>query len=73
MGKYISDAYHYRTRCLPKGATGGPWGGNAGYGMSLKLIDAYPMLESGRYPVVGYQSNGEPIIDPNLDMILKVY
>ncbi len=69
-GKYISDAYHYRTRCLPKGATGGPWG-NAGYGMSLKLIDAYPMLESGRYPVVGYQSNGEPIIDPKSGYDIK--
>lgn len=37
---------------------------------SLKLIDAYPMAETGRYPVLGYeQTNGmydysRPIVDP---------
>ena len=37
---------------------------------SLKLVDAYPMWETGRYPVLGYaKSNGlldysRPIIDP---------
>lgn len=44
----------------------------AGYSLnspSLKLVDAYPMCESGRYPVLGYyQSNGlldlsRPIVD----------
>lgn len=31
---------------------------------SLKLVDTYPMAESGRYPVTGYNSDGSPIIDP---------
>jgi len=43
-----------------------------GYGQycpSLKLVDAYPMAESGRYPSdpvkdLGYDSNGYPIVDP---------
>ncbi|MBO4468910.1 MAG: RagB/SusD family nutrient uptake outer membrane protein [Bacteroidales bacterium] len=39
------------------------------YTPSLKMADAYPMAESGRYPVLGYQKNGrlndlsKPIVD----------
>lgn len=39
------------------------------YTPSLKMVDAYPMAESGRYPVLGYEKNGrmndlsKPIID----------
>ena len=45
----------------------------AGYSLtspSLKLVDAYPMWENGRYPVLGYQKTGglldysRPIVDP---------
>ena len=40
------------------------------YTPSLKMVDAYPMAESGRYPVLGYEKNGRlndlsrPIVDP---------
>ena len=39
------------------------------YTPSLKMVDAYPMAETGRYPVLGYQKNGrfldlsKPIVD----------
>ena len=44
--------------------------GATGYGgiaPSLKLVDTYPMWESGRYPVTGYEGTNDlskPIIDP---------
>ncbi len=39
------------------------------YCPSLKLVDSYPMAETGRYPSdpvkdLGYDSNGMPIVDP---------
>lgn len=40
------------------------------YTPSLKMVDAYPMAASGRYPVVGYQKSGrfndlsKPLVDP---------
>lgn len=40
------------------------------YTPSLKMVDAYPMAESGRYPVLGYEKSGRlndlsrPIVDP---------
>lgn len=37
--------------------------GNSGYCPSLKLVDAYPMGQSGRYPITGYAANGVPVID----------
>lgn len=73
----------YRTWADYQGSIGGeiafsaPSGGkicSIGYSLitpSLKLIDAYPMAESGRYPVLGYdETNGlldysRPIVDPN--------
>lgn len=38
-----------------------------GIAPSLKLVDNYPMYESGRYPITGYQGQNDmskPIIDP---------
>jgi len=37
--------------------------GYGGYCPSIKLVDTYPMAESGRYPITGYKTNGEPVID----------
>lgn len=37
---------------------------NGGFCPSLKLVDTYPMAESGRYPVTGYDAKGNPIVDP---------
>ena len=40
------------------------------YTPSLKMVDAYPMAASGRYPVLGYEKSGrlndlsKPLIDP---------
>lgn len=40
------------------------------YTPSLKMVDAYPMAASGRYPVIGYQKSGrfndlsKPLVDP---------
>ena len=40
------------------------------YTPSLKMVDAYPMAVSGRYPVLGYEKSGrlndlsKPIVDP---------
>lgn len=48
-------------RALPKGAIRG--GGNSGTGVSLKLVDTYPMAESGRFPITGYD-NVTPLVDP---------
>lgn len=37
--------------------------GVGGFCPSLKLVDTYPMAKSGRYPVTGYDNNGNPVID----------
>ncbi|WP_290535759.1 RagB/SusD family nutrient uptake outer membrane protein [Alistipes sp.] len=45
----------------------GFYAGFGGTAPSLKLIDTYPMWESGRYPVTGYEGVNDmskPIIDP---------
>lgn len=39
--------------------------GASGFCPSLKLVDAYPMAESGRFPISRYQKDGTPIIDLN--------
>ena len=49
-----------RQRMLPPGVIKGT---NGGYCASLKLVDAYPMAESGRYPVTGYTDDDKPIVD----------
>lgn len=37
--------------------------GCSGYCPSLKLIDTYPMADTGRYPVTGYNDDLTPIVD----------
>ncbi|MCE4565744.1 RagB/SusD family nutrient uptake outer membrane protein [Maribellus sp. CM-23] len=60
-GRWYSNAFSFVVRTAPPRAVKTGYGG---YSPSLKLVDTYPMAESGRYPVTGYSSNGEPIIDP---------
>ena len=43
-----------------------PFAGFGGIAPSLKLVDSYPMMESGRYPVTGYEGTNDysrPIVD----------
>lgn len=60
-GRWYSNAHDFVVRASPPRVVKQGYGG---YSPSLKLVDTYPMKESGRYPVTGYQSNGDPIIDP---------
>ncbi|MDR0263043.1 MAG: RagB/SusD family nutrient uptake outer membrane protein [Sphingobacterium sp.] len=59
-GRWSDDGFNYNVRTAPPRVVTMGWGG---YAPSLKLVDAYPMASSGRYPVIGYSSNGQPIID----------
>ncbi|WP_312334971.1 RagB/SusD family nutrient uptake outer membrane protein [Sphingobacterium sp.] len=59
-GRWSDDGFNYNVRTAPPRVVTMGWGG---YAPSLKLVDAYPMASSGRYPVTGYSSNGQPIID----------
>ncbi|MDE5594541.1 MAG: RagB/SusD family nutrient uptake outer membrane protein, partial [Muribaculaceae bacterium] len=52
---YLQRARYCPTEIIAQGCSG--------YCPSLKLVDAYPMSKSGRYPVIGYSENGQPIID----------
>lgn len=58
---YGNINYFLLSRCLPPGVLNNAFGG---FCPSLKLTDTYPMFESGRYPVTGYNDNGTPIVDP---------
>lgn len=60
-GRWYSDAKSFVVRASPPRVVREGYGG---YSPSLKLVDTYPMKESGRYPVTGYDGNGEPVIDP---------
>ncbi len=54
------------TSCPGLTKNGAIYQGYAGICPSLKLVDAYPMWETGRYPVKGYKNNNDysqPIID----------
>ena len=53
---YMNGARYCPTNIIAQGCSG--------YCPSLKLVDSYPMAETGRYPVTGYDSNGDPIVDP---------
>lgn len=55
-----SAEFYFISRFLPPTILKSAYGG---YCPSLKLVDTYPMAESGRYPVTGYDSNGNPIVD----------
>ena len=72
--KRTSDAYSYMggsgaclgCACPAFRAEQILWG-FGGIAPSLKLVDAYPMWETGRYPVTGYEGNNDysrPIVDP---------
>lgn len=59
-GRWSDDGFNYNVRTAPPRVVTMGWGG---YAPSLKLVDSYPMASSGRYPITGYSSNGQPIID----------
>ena len=54
-------SYYIISRSLPPKVLNYAVGG---FCPSLKLTDTYPMIESGRYPITGYNADGTPIIDP---------
>lgn len=60
-GRWIGNAGGFVVRTAPPRVVREGYGG---FAPSLKLVDTYPMAESGRFPVTGYTSNGSPIIDP---------
>ncbi len=60
FGQWNSTAEHVERRASPWGVVSVGFGG---FSPSLKLVDTYPMAQSGRYPVTGYLSNGAPVID----------
>ncbi|MDF2477213.1 MAG: RagB/SusD family nutrient uptake outer membrane protein [Sphingobacterium sp.] len=59
-GRWSDDGFNYNVRTAPPRVVTMGWGG---YAPSLKLVDAYPMANSGRYPITGYNANGQPLID----------
>lgn len=59
-GSWKGDGKSYNVRCAPPRVVQEGYGG---FCPSIKLVDTYPMAESGRYPVTGYGNNGAPIID----------
>ncbi len=59
--EFGSAGEYLYSRCLPPTVCKTAYGG---FCPSLKLVDTYPMAESGRYPVDGYDANGNPIVDP---------
>jgi len=60
-GRWDPAPFQFVSRCAPPQIVKQGYGG---YAPSLKLVDTYPMAASGRYPVTGYQANGNPVIDP---------
>ena len=64
LAKWIPDAYFWNVRCNPSGGKVLKEG-YCGFSPSLKLVDAYPMHNSGRFPITGYTNDGkDPVIDP---------
>ena len=55
-----TDGFQLNVRSLPPRVVKEGYGG---FAPSIKLVDTYPMAESGRYPILGYNANGSPIID----------
>ena len=60
MARYYASAETWNQRVVPPRVFGV---GLGGYAPSLKLVDAYPMAATGKYPITGY-NNGQPIVDP---------
>jgi hypothetical protein len=61
LGRWLGAANGWVVRANPPRVVKEGYGG---YAPSLKLVDTYPMAESGRYPVTGYDATGYPVIDP---------
>ena len=59
-GRWINDGQAYNVRAAPPRVVKQGYGG---FAPSLKLVDTYPMAESGRFPVTGYAADGTPVID----------
>ncbi|WP_345027031.1 RagB/SusD family nutrient uptake outer membrane protein [Ravibacter arvi] len=59
-GRWINNASAWVVRANPPRAVREGYGG---YAPSLKLVDTYPMAASGRFPVTGYEADGQPKID----------
>lgn len=55
-----TGGYTIGVHTVPTGVAGTAYGG---VGPTQQQVDAYAM-NSGRYPITGYQSNGTPVIDP---------
>lgn len=45
------------------GSTPRQFNGYGGHGLTQNHIDAYGMASTGRYPITGYNEQGEPVID----------
>ncbi|MFA7139798.1 MAG: RagB/SusD family nutrient uptake outer membrane protein, partial [Proteiniphilum sp.] len=60
-GVWYTDGQGLNVRCLPPRVVKEGYGG---FAPSVKLVDTYPMAKSGRYPVMGYNADGSPVIDP---------
>jgi starch-binding outer membrane protein, SusD/RagB family len=60
FARWDGDGYSWGVRAAPPMVLKEGYGG---YAPSIKLVDTYPMGESGRYPITGYKSNGTPIVD----------
>ncbi len=59
-GRWLGPANSWVVRANPPRVVKEGYGG---YAPSLKLVDTYPMAETGRYPVTGYDQTGYPVID----------
>lgn len=60
-GKWINTGLDYQVRAAPPRVLKQGYGG---FAASMKMFDAFPMSQSGRYPVTGYLEGGNPVIDP---------
>ena len=60
-----ADLYYWQDHHLPKGI-----GGNAAMGVTQELVDAFYM-KNGEVPVVGYNEDGSPIINPESGYVEK--
>ncbi len=62
---YNHDIHFWQAHQLPKGI-----GGNAAMGVTQELVDAFYM-KNGEIPVLGYNDDGSPIINPESGYVEK--
>jgi hypothetical protein len=62
FGRWQGDGANWNRRALPPEI--GLDYAYGGYSPSMKLVDTYPMQATGRFPIVGYERDGYPVIDP---------